>query len=56
MIEQAFHAYTKAVEAKFESSPTNKEGKVDWLNKEVQQQPPNRISKRSRLVPVTSGK
>ena len=36
MIEQAFHAYTKAVEAKFESSTTNKEGKVDWLNKEVQ--------------------
>ena len=35
MIEQAFHAYTKAVETKFESS-TTKEGKVEWLNKEVQ--------------------
>ena len=39
MIEQAFHAYTKAVETKFELSrrpPTTKEGKVEWLNKEIQ--------------------
>ena len=35
MIEQAFDAYTKAVEVKFESS-TMKEGRVEWLNKEVQ--------------------
>ena len=39
MIEQAFDTYTKAVEAKFELSrrpPTTKEGKVEWLNKEIQ--------------------
>lgn len=39
MIEQAFHAYTKAVEAMFELSrrpPTTKESKVEWLNKEAQ--------------------
>ena len=39
MIEQAFHAYTTAVEAKFESNqrtPTTKEGKFEWLNKDIQ--------------------
>ena len=39
MIEQAFHAYTTAVEATFESNqrtPTTKEGKFEWLNKEIQ--------------------
>ena len=36
MIEQAFHAYTKAVENKFKASqrpPTTKGGLVEWLNK-----------------------
>ena len=37
MIEQAFHAYTKAVETKFEEKrrpPTNKGSLVEWLNRD----------------------
>ena len=37
MIEQAFHAYTKAVEAKFKASrrpPNGKRGLVEWFNKD----------------------
>ena len=39
MIEQAFHAYTKAVETAFEASrrsPKTKGGLVEWLNKDDQ--------------------